>query len=281
MPICSCGTVDIYYEVHREGFPLLMVSGLGGGTWSWYGQLPCFSEFYRTIVFDNRGAGRSGMPPGPYSMGDFTKDALCLLDRLGVEEAFIMGLSMGGMIAQEIALAAPERVRALVLGCTHFGGELRIPPEGEVIRTLVNNAGLTLEQIIDKNIPLFFSERFRREHPERVARYREVQLAAPEQPDFALQAQLAAIQGFDCGERLGTIACPTLIVTGSQDIVVPRENSYLMGETLPGAEVVVIPGAGHAIHVECADALNDLVLHFFGNVGVVGTTHGGSIEDGF
>ena len=96
MPTCTCETIDLYYEVHGEGTPLLLISGLGGGSWSWYGQVPYFSQYYRTIVFDNRGAGRSSMPPGPYTMDQLARDALCLLDRLEVEKAFVLGLSMGG-----------------------------------------------------------------------------------------------------------------------------------------------------------------------------------------
>ena len=265
MSFCSCGAVEIFHEVQGEGFPLLLISGLGGGSWSWYGQVPFFKEFYKTIIFDNRGAGRSSMPPGPYSMGDFAGDALCLLDHLGVEQAFVMGLSMGGMIAQEIALEAPERVKALILGCTHFGGELRIPPSPEVIRTLMSNDGLSLAEIIDKNIPLFFSKNCQKTRRKLIEEYRAVQLAAPEQPEYALQAQLAAIQSFDRSNRFGEITPPVLIVTGSRDIMVPRENSYLMREMLPEAELVVIPGAGHSLHVECRDELNDLALHFFGS----------------
>lgn len=263
MGYCACGNVPIYWEESGTGPNLLLVSGLGGGTWSWYGQVPFFERHYRTITFDNRGAGRSGMPPGPYSIRQFANDTLCLLDSLNVVDVFVAGLSMGGMIAQELALMAPRRVRALLLGCTHFGGELRIPPDPDAIRTLVSNGGLTTEQIIDKNLPLFFSEDCRRSHPELIASYRRVQLSIPEQPLHAFEAQLKAIQSHDCSERFPRIEAPTLLVTGSQDILVPRENTFLMAEKLPHAEVVVIPGAGHALHVECCDELNEIAHHFF------------------
>lgn len=263
MAYCLCGRVRIYWEVNGTGPDLLLVSGLGGGTWSWYGQVPFFQRFYRTIAYDNRGAGRSDAPQGPYSIRQFAEDSLCLLDSLNVEEVLVMGLSMGGMIAQEMALMAPRRVKALVLGCTHFGGELRVPPDPQAIQTLMNNDGLTCEQIVDKNLPLFFSAEFMKSRPEALDAYRQVQLSAPEQPVHAFQAQLKAIRSHDCSERISGIQAPTLLVTGSRDILVPRENTYLMAEKLPHAEVVVIPGAGHALHVESRDEVNEIVHHFF------------------
>ena len=262
MPYCACGNVTIHYEVHGEGPPLLLISGLGGGTWSWYGQVPYFREGYRTIVFDNRGAGKSDMPGGPYRMEEFARDALCVLDRLEVERAFVVGISMGGMIAQELALGALERVRALVLGCTHCGGEVCISPTAEVMQTLMANEGLTHEEIVKKNLPLFFSPEFLSARPERIAEYCRVQSETPGQPDEAYRAQLAAIRAFDASDRLPGLLIPTLILTGSRDVLIPRENSYLLAEMIEGSEIVTLPGAGHSIQVECADRFNRIVDHF-------------------
>lgn len=262
MPHCSCGDVTLYYEVHGEGPPLLLVSGLGGGTWSWYEQTPYFREAYRTIVFDNRGAGRSDAPGGPYRMEELARDACFLMDRLEVEKAPIVGVSMGGMIAQELAFAAPERVRSLVLGCTHCGGEISISPTSEVMRVLMSNEGLTNEEIVQKNLPVFFSEEFLRNQPERIAEYCRIQNETPRQPDHAYRAQLAAIRSFDTSDRLHGLDIPTLILTGSRDVVIPRENSYLLAELIPGAELVILPGAGHSIQVECAEEFNTIVDHF-------------------
>lgn len=266
MPFCRCETVRIYFEVHGEGMPLLLISGLSGGVSSWYGQVPFFAERYRTIVFDNRGAGRSDMPPGPYTMRQLAEDALCVLDHLAVERALVMGLSMGGMIAQELALLAPSRIMALALGCTHHGGERRIGPSREVMATLLNNEGLIQEQIVEKNLPIFLSRKFLEEHPGEVDAYRRAQLSTELQPEFAFQAQLAAIVGFDSRDRLGSLDVPTLIITGTEDLLVPRENAHLLAAAIPGAELVEIPGAGHALHAECRDRLNELVHRFFQRV---------------
>jgi 3-oxoadipate enol-lactonase len=263
MPYCPCGEVKLYYEVQGEGTPLLLVAGLSGGTWSWYGQAPYFRERYRTIAFDNRGAGRSSMPHGPYQMIQFAEDARCLLDHLGVERAFVLGLSMGGMIAQELALLAPHRIPALFLGCTHGGGPSQIPTAPSVIEMLLNNAGLSQKEIIKKNLPIFLSEACRKEQPEVVAAYCAAQLAAPEQPEYAFHAQLAAISTFDASERLGKIKIPTMIVAGSEDVLIPPENARVLARRLPHAEIVVIPGTGHALHAECRDMLNAMADNFF------------------
>ena len=263
MPYCQCGEITLYYEVQGEGLPLLLVAGLGGGTWSWYGQVSYFGERYRTITFDNRGAGRSSMPQGPYRMKQLAEDARCLLDHLGIERAFVLGLSMGGMIAQELALLAPHRVCALFLGCTHGGGPSLVPSAPSVIETLLNNAGLSQKEIIEKNLPIFLSAACRNEKPEVVAAYCAAQLAAPEQPEYAFHAQLAAINTFDAGDRLRLLKVPTMIVAGSEDVLIPPENAQVLAQKLPHAEVVVIPGAGHALHAECRESLNALADEFF------------------
>jgi pimeloyl-ACP methyl ester carboxylesterase len=203
-------------------------------------------------------------------MADLAADAASVLDHLGVTEAFVVGLSMGGMIAQELALREPRRVRALVLGCTHCGGEQRIPPAPQVLAAFVDNVGLAQEQIIEKNLPFFFSAGFFSASPADVDSYRQAQLEAPLQPPHALAAQLAAIRSFESCSRLAAVRPPTLIVTGTQDVLVPRENARLLAQLIPHAEYHEIPGAGHAIHVECREELNRLIHTFLQRCG--GTT---------
>jgi pimeloyl-ACP methyl ester carboxylesterase len=263
MPFCQCEGVRLYYEVHGEGDPLLLISGLSGGAWSYYGQIPFLARRYRVVSFDNRGAGQSDMPPGPYAIRQFAEDALCILDHLGIQQALVMGLSMGGMIAQELALLAPSRVIALALGCTHHGGGSRVAPSREVMGILMSNEGLTQEQVVEKNLPIFLSKRFLTEDPEGVEDYRRAQLSTELQPEYAFQAQLAAIVEFDCRERLGGLRAPTVIITGTEDQLVPRENAHLLASAIPASELVEIPGAGHALHAECRDLLNELVDRFF------------------
>lgn len=266
MSYCQCNEITLYYENHGEGWPLLLISGLGGGSWSYYGQVPFFSSHYRTVTYDNRGAGRSGKPLGPYTIQQMAEDALCLLDHLEIDKAFVLGLSMGGMIAQELALLAPKRVRGLFLGCTHCGGPKRVPPSPQSLEILLNNTGLSQEEIIRKNLPIFFSGRCLKEQPQVVDAYIAAQLSAPEQPDYAFRAQLAAIASFDCSDRLRNIKVPVMIVAGEEDVLVPPENARLMAKRLPQAEVVLLPGVGHALHAECCDKINDLAHSFFKKV---------------
>jgi pimeloyl-ACP methyl ester carboxylesterase len=262
MPYCQCLDVRLYYEVHGRGPDLLLISGLGGGAWSWFAQVPFLKNYYRTIIFDNRGAGRSDMPPGPYRMEQFAADALCLLDHLEVDRALVVGASMGGMIAQALALTAPERLRALVFVCTHCGPPERTPPAPGVLQGLTQNQGLTQAEIVDKDLPFLFSARFLESQPEALKAYRQAQLSPPPQPDYAFQAQLAAIQAFSCCPRLSQVALPTLVVTGTGDVVVPPANARLLAGLLPRAELVELPGAGHAVTVECADEFNALAHEF-------------------
>jgi pimeloyl-ACP methyl ester carboxylesterase len=262
MPYCPNREVRLYYEVRGRGPSLLLISGLGGGAWSWFAQVPFFQDFYRTIAFDHRGAGRSDMPPGPYRMADFAADALGLLDHLRVERASVAGVSLGGMVAQELALLAPDRVAALILGCTHCGAPERIPPGPGVIEVLAANEGLSPAEIIDKDLPYHFSREFLERQPEILAAYRQTQISAPPQPYWAFQAQLAAIPGFSrCGD-LRSLALPALVVTGSEDVIVPPANARLLASLLPRAELAILPGAGHAVHVERADEFNALVHEF-------------------
>jgi len=263
MPLCTCKDIDIHYEIKGEGRTLLLISGLSGGTWSWYKQVPFFEKHFQTIIFDNRGAGLTSMPVGPYSIRQLAIDAACLLDHLKVHEIFLLGLSMGGMIAQKLALLKPDRIQAMVLGCTHCGGSLRVPPSQQVLGTLMNNEGLNQAQIIDKNLPLFFSNDCRRNRPQVVEAYRKVQVEAPLQPEHAFHAQLQAIGNFGCCERLPQIQIPTLIFTGTEDVLVPPPNAHILAERISASKLVECPGAGHAIHAECADQLNQLSLNFF------------------
>jgi pimeloyl-ACP methyl ester carboxylesterase len=170
---------------------------------------------------------------------------------------------MGGMIAQELALMAQDRVRALVLGCTHCGGDSQIPPEPEIAGKLLDNTGLDHEGIIEKNLPIFLSRECIANRPEVAAAYRTAQINAPLQPDYAFRAQLAAVSSFDACARLHNIEIPVLVVSGSHDALIPRENAFVLAQAIPGAQLAVLPGAGHALHAECADTLNSIADNFF------------------
>ena len=262
MPFCSCNDIKLYYEVHGQGFPIIFISGLSGGHWSWKEQVDFFRNDYQCIIFDNRGAGKSSKPQGPYNIEQMALDTVHLLYSLRIMEFCAVGISMGGMIAQELALLLPHRIRALVLCATHPGGDLHIPTSSDIYQRLISNEGLSQEEIVEKNIPLLFSQYTRKNHPEILNLYRQGQKLIPEQPLHAFQAQQEAIQGFDCCKRLFNIKTPTLVMTGQDDILIPPENSHLIAERIPQATVKEIPKAGHAIHIEQTQTFNQNIQSF-------------------
>src|SRR5262245_26968935 len=121
MPYAETNGTRIYWEEHGQGEPLLLIMGLGYSLEMWHRSLAVLAGGYRTIVFDNRGVGRSDVPPGPYPIATMAADAAAVMDAVGIQRAYVFGISMGGMIAQELALQQPQRVLSLILGCTHCG----------------------------------------------------------------------------------------------------------------------------------------------------------------
>ena len=259
----AVGDIEIYWESHGKGKPLLLISGVSGGTWTWEESIGAWSPHFRVIVFDNMGAGRSSMPDRPYEIAEMADYAAAVLDAAEEERAFVVGLSMGGMIAQELALSHPRRISGLVLGCTHCGGSERIPPAQEVIQGFANNEGLSPEEIIDKNLTLLVTPAFLNKGSDSLRRYRERQLNAPLQPDYALQRQLEAIRSFDACDRLGGIRTPTLILTTDCDRLVPAENGRMLAERITGAKLKPFTNAGHLIYLECARTFHQTVMEFF------------------
>jgi len=266
MPYALVDDVKIYWESHGQGKPLLLISGVSGGTWSWEESITAWSPLFQVIVFDNMGAGRSSMPDRTYGIGEMAKHAAAVLDAAEAEQAYVVGLSMGGMIAQELALRYPALVSGLVLGCTHCGGSERLPPAPEVIRRFADNKGLSPEEIVDKNLRFLLTFEFLQSGSESLQRYRERQLRAPWQPDYALHRQLEAIRDFDTCDRLAAIKAPTLILVADQDLLVPPENGRILANRIPGAKLEEFAG-GHLIYLESADAFHQSVLSFFRGLG--------------
>ena len=263
MPRIVVGDVEIYWESQGQGEPVLIITGVGGGTWSYEDAINAWSPHHRVIVFDNIGAGLSDMPDRPYRIEEMADHAAAILDTAGETGAHVMGFSMGGMIAQELALGHPDRVQSLVLGCTHCGGEKRVPPPAEVIAKFANNEGLSPEEIVDKNLALLVTPEFVWRGGDGLKRYKKRQLEAPLQPDYALQRQLEAIRSFDVCERVNNIRMPTLILTGEDDTLVPPENGHLLASLIKGAVLHSFPRTGHLIYLECAQEFHDTVLAFF------------------
>ncbi len=254
--------IQIDYEVEGEGPPLLLIYGLAGRGNGFRHQIPALSEKFRTITFDNRGVGESGQPEEPYSISGMADDAAGLLDGLGIASACVFGVSMGGMIAQELALRHPDRVRKLALGCTHCGIKNCIPSPKWVTEIFKTLPGKPREQAVRDSVPFNFSPHTQQHRPDLIEAEIERMIPNGQRP-HAYENQVRAIYSFDAFDRLGEIRIPTLILTGKDDVLIPPENSRMLAGRIPGARLVEFENAGHLFFIEQAELVNQALLEFF------------------
>jgi 3-oxoadipate enol-lactonase len=226
-----------------DGPPVLLIMGLGMTATGWWRTVPVLVEAgLRVIAFDNRGVGRSQRLPGPYTAAEMAADAVSVLDAAGVDAAHVYGISLGGMIAQEVALRYPDRVRALVLGATTAGGADFVPAD-EAVNALVRlRAQMTAEHAVWASVPINYAPRTRRERGELIAQDIVERLRFPIEPEY-YSAQLAAAQAHDAG--VAGIRAPTLVVHGEEDVLIPPANGERLAAAIPGAQLALWPDAAH------------------------------------
>ncbi len=260
MPTIETNGQTLYYEEHGEGEPLLCVHGLATDTLGWILQVPAFSQRYRTIVFDNRDVGQSSMAEGEYELSDMAQDALGLADALGLDTFHLLGVSMGGAISQEMALAAPERIRSLTLAVT-FGGTGRW---GANLATSwsARVREMPRERHVEELLLLTLSEEFF-ENEEAVDNARNLMLSNPhpQDPD-AFARQLSASARHDTRDRLDSLSMPVLVLGAEHDILVPVWKSEEIARLIPGSKLQVIERAAHGVQLERAEEFNQAVLDF-------------------
>ncbi len=244
----------LYYERHGAGEPLLLITGFTISARVFEPILDRYGERFECITYDNRGSGRSDAPWRLTSMPELAGDAVRLLDALEVDSAHVYGLSMGGMIAQELAIRFPERVRGLVLGCSTPGGPWAIRPN---LREWGVLARMAVGGLQGDGSPLLagalFSPEFRRNHPRRtreLLHHFEVARSRPQ----AIAGHWWASFYHDTVARLHAIQAPTLVMHGERDAMAPLANAHLLAQRIPDAEVAVVPGAGHAYLLERPEA---------------------------
>jgi pimeloyl-ACP methyl ester carboxylesterase len=235
---------------------LLLIQGLGYGRWSWAPIVPALAERYRVLWFDNRGIGDSDKPDGPYTAKLMAGDALQVLDEAGIERAHVLGASLGGMIAQEVAAGTPERVDKLVLCCTTPGGAATVPMPDVTVRLFAEAPTLApevaLRRFVENALAADASGDLIQELYDR-------RVANPPDP-AGWQAQAAA--GLTFAGVDDAITAPTLIVTGTEDNLVDPHNSDVLAERIPGAEVQQIDNAGHLFFWEQPDAVVRIISEF-------------------
>jgi pimeloyl-ACP methyl ester carboxylesterase len=256
MAIASANGIRISYDVAGHGEPLVMIMGFTAPRRGWTAQIPFFLKYYRTITFDNRGIGKSDKPPGPYSTRMMAEDTIGLMDYLEIAQAHVIGASMGGMIAQELAINYPQRVKKLVLACTYArlegtGGDAsaqakldQLAPQ-EMARAMI---GLALNRPVYR---LTFG------------------LLAAIQSRFVgasgrvgIAGQLEACRKHNTLERLKLIAAPTLVMVGSEDRIIKPVSSEVIAGRIAGARLVKVPGGSHSFSFEMKNVFNREVLSF-------------------
>jgi 3-oxoadipate enol-lactonase len=255
------GDVRLEYELIGDGEPLLLVQGLGYTRDGW-GELPrLLAESFRVAYYDNRGVGRSDVPPGPYTVRALAEDAVAVLDAAGIDRAHVVGASLGGMVAQELALGWSDRVDRLVLACTTPGGVRAYPLPERSLHVFAQFALLPPEEALLLAVKNSLADATVAERPDLVeAVYRYRLDNAP--PLDGWQAQLAAGSTHDAHDRLGAIAAPTLVLTGTADNVIDPRNSELLREAIPAARLERIDGAGHIFFWEEPERAAQLIRSF-------------------
>lgn len=258
MPIVGVNGIRLYYETHGQGEALLLIAGIGYGTWLWAKQIPELSKYFFVIAFDNRGVGRSDKPDTEYTVSLLASDTYELLRALKVERVSVLGISLGGFIAQQLALDHPEIINKLILCSTSHGGPNMILPKGEVLQFMAFGAG---KETFQRGLELAFSPEYRASNPEEIARLTERMHRNP-QPRYAYLRQFMAPINFNSEPLLHKLTMPVLVMAGEADQVVPVENSRRLTERLPNAKLVTFPGAGHLFVVERAAEVNRIIIDF-------------------
>jgi pimeloyl-ACP methyl ester carboxylesterase len=251
----------MHYEDVGSGEPLVLIMGFGGDHMAWALQMADFSVRHRLIVFDNRGVGQTDAPDHPYTTRMMAGDALGLMDALGIDRAHVLGVSMGGMIAQELALASPERVRSL-----HLAGTFGRP---DAYMLALNSAwremriGLGRESTLRALGLWLFSPTTYAERPELIEALLQNSLANPYPQSLAgFLRQGEAVAAHDALERLSAIRCPTLVSVAEDDILVPPRFAREIVARIEDAELRLVTTAGHGYFLERPDVFNELSLDF-------------------
>ena len=263
MPRAAVNGIGLFYQDlgAPEGEPVVLIMGWGGDHTAWAFQMPALAGSYRVIAPDNRGAGQSDQPDVPYSIAGMADDVAALLDGLKVTRAHVCGASMGGMIAQELALRHPDRVRTLQLHCTLARPD---PYGSHLVESLLRvRAREDREEWARAMLPWIICRKTVRERPEFVELMLQRALDNPYPTSLTgLRRQAEAIGAHDTLDRLGAIRVPTLVSVGTEDILVPPAFSRELHARIPGATFMPIPDAGHVHFLEQPQAFNDAMLGF-------------------
>ena len=265
MPKAKVNGININYKVQGHGEPLVLIMGFSGSSAGWIFQRRAFQKYFQVITFDNRGVGRSDKPDGTYSIRMMAEDTLGLMDHLGIEKAHVLGVSMGGYIAQELAINHPERVRKLVLGCTYARHDEIGGHSSEYYRGMGLVEGcpadelgrIPIEKVLRAEFPLAFNSRLYK-----IGAFPFLNIYARLMATEGVAAQFQAIVGHDTLERLHMIQAPTLVITGTGDRIIKHGSSDVLAKMIPNARLVKIEGGPHSVFIGMRKRFNKEVLDF-------------------
>jgi pimeloyl-ACP methyl ester carboxylesterase len=262
MPYAHVNGVNLHYDIHGQGQPLLFINGLGQPSIAWDPELiQAMVKTHQVITFDNRGTGLSDKPDEPYTMAMFASDTVSLMTLLNIPRAHVFGVSMGGMIAQELGAHYPQHVASLILGCTTPGGRNAVAAPPGSLKMLEGRAGMTPEEAGREGWKLSFSEEFIRTHQAEL----EVQLQrtlAHVTPRFAYERHFQATMTLRVFKYLKDIKIPTLVVTGRDDVLIPAANSEILAREIPGAKLKIFDNVGHGFFISAREPLITTMQEF-------------------
>jgi 3-oxoadipate enol-lactonase len=250
---------ELHFERAGSGEPLLLIQGMSGTHLSWGAPFKgALEESFDVIAFDNRGIGLSAPVDGPFTIEEMAADTAGLLDELALESAHVVGISMGGMIAQELALAHPQRLRSLTLGCTYCGGPgSQLMPEENLKKLVAGMSSGDRDKAIRAGYEVNLSPAFRADEGKYAAFHEMATTVPAAKATIELQAQ--AIFGHDTSGRLGEISLPTLIVHGTVDGVLPFPNGELIASLMPKARLEILEEVGHMFWWEHSQRSAELI----------------------
>ena len=264
MPKAKINGINMYYEVHGQGEPFVLIMGSFGSLEAWALQIGAFQQFYKVIVFDNRGIGRTDKSPESYSIATMADDTVGLLDHLGIEKAHVLGMSLGGPVAQDVAINYPHRVRKLVLVCSMAGADgTHLHPD--MLKALgmqdssqrIDFRNIDFIQIMTATVALAFNDR---SLSDSLSAQAGTWFKQFEIDGFIKQWE--AVTNYDALDRLHKIRARTLVITGTEDRLVDPRSSEVIAGLIPNSKLVKIEGGSHAFFMEMSARFNTEVLNF-------------------
>jgi 3-oxoadipate enol-lactonase len=253
MPLALVNKINLNYKVEGKGEPLVLIGGFNSERITWLFQTFTFKKHFRVITFENRGSGKSDKPKGPYSIQIMAADTLALMDFLDIQKTHILGVSLGGLIAQEIAINNPERVSRLIIGTSYSHIDRSNGPTDDMIKF----TKLPIRKMLDPMAGLMLNRKLFRTLLLPLAGIKNKMADID-----SIQAKLEAAYNHNTQNRLGTIKCLTLVITGDEDRVIKPTSSEEISTLIPNARLVKIPNSSHMLFIERSGKFNQTVLEF-------------------